>query len=143
MPDMNENAETQQEYFGKVELKSKIVWQDAKDFGKVCTLTESALNGIINEATKELQEVIEKNEYYQNGYRAGSHDEMVKYDTKLFEAEGKVEIRDVRIADLKQQIEKMKCCGNCKHQYEGQYHNGFRCKDHYKEEVCESWELAE
>ena len=38
------------------ELKSKIVWQEDKDFGKVCTLTESALNGIINEATKELQE---------------------------------------------------------------------------------------
>lgn len=48
-------------------------------------------------------------------------------------------------AELKSQIEKMKCCGNCKHQYEGQYHNGFRCKDHYKEEVCESyeWELSD
>lgn len=49
------------------------------------------------------------------------------------------------IIKLENLIEKMKCCGNCKHQYEGQYHNGFRCKDHYKEEVCESyeWELAE
>ena len=47
--------------------------------------------------------------------------------------------------ELEAQIEKMKCCGNCKHQYEGQYHDGFRCKDHYKEDVCESyeWELAE
>ena len=42
---------------------------------------------------------------------------------------------------LKAQIEKMKCCGNCQHQYEGVYHNGFRCKDHASEEVCEGWEL--
>lgn len=53
--------------------------------------------------TKSLQEVIEKNEYYQNGYRTGKQEEMVKYETKLFEAEGKVEVRDVRIADLEQQ----------------------------------------
>ena len=42
------------------ELKSKIVWQEDKDFGKVCTLTESALNGIIAEATKGLEQQIEK-----------------------------------------------------------------------------------
>lgn len=53
--------------------------------------------------------------------------------------------RGFEIKELKKQIEKMKCCGNCLHQYEGQYHNGFKCKDHYKEEVYESyeWELAE
>ena len=50
-----------------------------------------------------------------------------------------------QLNELKAQIEKMKCCENCEHQYEGQYHNGFKCKDHYKEEVCESyeWELKE
>ena len=42
------------------ELKSKIVWQEDKDFGKVCTLTESALNGIIAEATKGLEQQIEE-----------------------------------------------------------------------------------
>lgn len=46
------------------EFKSKIVWQEDKDFGKVCTLTESALNGIINEATKELQEELKAEKEY-------------------------------------------------------------------------------
>ena len=54
------------------ELKSKIVWQEDKDFGKVCTLTESALNGIINEATKELQEELEdwKAEWQEQAQKA-------------------------------------------------------------------------
>ena len=46
-----------------------------------------------------------------------------------------------RIADLKKQIEKMKCCGNCIHCYEGAYHNGYRCKDHARESVCNNWEM--
>jgi hypothetical protein len=54
------------------ELKSKIVWQKGKDFGKVCTLTESALNGIINEATKELQEELKnwKDEWQEQVQKA-------------------------------------------------------------------------
>lgn len=42
---------------------------------------------------------------------------------------------------LKAQIEKMKCCGNCIHCYEGAYHNGYRCKDHARESVCDNWEM--
>ena len=41
----------------------------------------------------------------------------------------------------RKQIEKMKCCGNCIHCYEGAYHNGFRCKDHARESVCDNWEM--
>ena len=48
------------------ELKTKIVWQEDKDLGKVCTFTESALNGIINEATKELQTQVEQLVYLHN-----------------------------------------------------------------------------
>ncbi|MCR5284879.1 MAG: hypothetical protein K6D95_04720 [Treponema sp.] len=43
--------------------------------------------------------------------------------------------------ELQEQIEKMKCCGNCIHCYEGAYHNGYRCKDHAKESVCDNWEM--
>lgn len=45
------------------------------------------------------------------------------------------------IAELEKQIEKMKCCGNCIHCYEGAYHNGYRCKDHARESVCDNWEM--
>lgn len=48
-----------------------------------------------------------------------------------------------KVKELKDQIEKMKCCGNCLHQYEGSYKNGIRCKDHLDEEVCSDWELLE
>ena len=61
-------------------IKSKIVWQEDKDFGKVCTLTESALNSIINEATKNL-----------------------KAECGLA-----IEGRDIKIMELEAQIEKMK-----------------------------------
>ena len=46
-----------------------------------------------------------------------------------------------RIAELEALIEKMKCCGNCIHCYEGAYHNGYRCKDHARESVCDNWEI--
>ena len=45
------------------------------------------------------------------------------------------------MAELKTLIEKMKCCGNCIHSYEGAYHNGYRCKDHARESVCDNWEI--
>ena len=53
----------------------------------------------------ELKTIIENNEYYQNGYKAGQHDEWVKSEQKIFEAEGKSELRDVRIFDLKKKVE--------------------------------------
>ena len=46
-----------------------------------------------------------------------------------------------RIEELEKQIGKMKCCGNCIHCYEGAYHNGYRCKDHARESVCDNWEM--
>ena len=56
-------------------------------------------------------------------------------------AEENLEKAFKRIAELEAQIEKMKCCGNCIHCYEGAYHNGYRCKDHARESVCDSWEI--
>ena len=47
----------------------------------------------------------------------------------------------IKITNLKAQIEKMKCCGNCVHCYEGAYHNGYKCKDHARESVCDNWEM--
>ena len=126
------------------ELKQKVEdWINAEELSDYVGMPKNSLiilmtqfsAEIVKEATKELQEVIEKNEYYQNGYRAGSHDEMVKYETKLFEAEGKVEIRDMRITDLRKQIEKMKNQWNCKN------NNG-----HCVSSICpckDKWELKE
>ena len=57
------------------------------------------------------------------------------------------------IEELKQQIEKMKCCGNCKHNskfwldIDNAY--GYRCKEKIKSKVddfdegCSYWELEE
>ena len=56
-------------------------------------------------------------------------------------AEENLEKAFKRIAELEAQIEKMKCCGNCIHLYEGTYHNGYRCKDHARESVCDNWEI--
>lgn len=41
------------------------------------------------------------------------------------------------------QIEKMKCCGNCIHQYERKIEDGVRCKDHYSDSVCSHWKYDE
>jgi hypothetical protein len=46
-----------------------------------------------------------------------------------------------KVKELEAQIEKMKCCGNCIHCYEGAYHNGYRCKDNARESVCDNWEM--
>ena len=68
---------------------------------------------------------------YIKGYEKGESDE--KFRTK------QVVTKDM--AELKTLIEKMKCCGNCIHCYEGDYHNGYRCKDHARESVCDNWEI--
>lgn len=55
-----------------------------------------------------------------------------------------VEKKNAELVDfsdkLEKQIEKMKCCGNCIHQYEGKTEDGVRCKDHYPDSVCKHWE---
>lgn len=68
---------------------------------------------------------------FLQGYAKGETDE--KFRTK------QVVTKDM--AELKTLIEKMKCCGNCIHCYEGAYHNGYRCKDHARESVCDNWEI--
>ena len=78
------------------------------------------------------QELIEQRDYcgvdgYYGDYLDNVNAEMLK--------------RFNRLAELEEQIEKMKCCGNCIHCYEGAYHNGYRCKDHARESVCDNWEI--
>lgn len=79
------------------ELKAQIVWQDDKDFGKVCTLTESALDGIINETTKELQEGLKVTETLNKSLNVMNKEleaDRDKYRSMVF--------------DLQEQIEKVK-----------------------------------
>ena len=90
------------------ELKSKIVWQEDKDFGKVCTLTENALNGIINEATKELQEHHKKVcEEFTFAHRTlgekikDLEKEIAELEEKLANADYQLEGRDLEIRELK------------------------------------------
>lgn len=112
-------------YISSAEPREKEI----KSLGKRCLQLQKD-KGNLTDRVRELEQQIEQ----------AKKDKVVEH----FESYG--QCRDSRrIAELEAQIEKMKCCGNCKHQYEGQYHNGFKCKDHYKEEVCESyeWELAE
>ena len=85
----------------------------------------------INWATKELQEENER---------------LKKGGCRLVNCNGRengIELRKakIKIEQLEKQIEKMKCCGNCKNTYTRCYHDGFRCKDHAQEEVCKDWEF--
>jgi hypothetical protein len=53
-----------------------------------------------------------------------------------------IECRDIKIRELEQQIEKMKCCGNCKHFNfnEPNYcHKGVYRERQY---VCSEWEFG-
>lgn len=97
----------------------------------------------------ELENIIHNHEYYKNGYNAGKHDEEVKKEIEIFTLQGEVELRDVRIFDLnkkiaefKTQIEKMKCCANCKFEYRKFTENREKCW-HCKHEsrVYTEWEL--
>ena len=114
------------------ELKSKIVWQEDKDFGKVCTLTESALNDIINEATKELQEEMKGQKEYIKYLKRQRQGGIQKQYNKV-----------EKIKELEKQIEKMKCCYNCSKWNDGE------CKDcpspiyTMADFNCDKWELAE
>ena len=112
------------------ELKAQIVWQDNKDFGKVCTLTESALDGIIAETTKELQqrldfargEVLRLNkniEELQEEIKKTQHLADVRcnqavenYQKWHVTNREKIDLK-IKVEDLEKQIEKMKCCQNC------------------------------
>lgn len=72
---------------------------------------------------KELEAQIRKKEYQEENYL------------------NKIDHKEEVIKTLQAMIEKMKCCGNCIHCYEGAYHNGYRCKDHARESVCDNWEM--
>ena len=111
------------------ELKAQIVWQDDKDFGKVCTLTESAFDGIINETTKELQE--ENKQLKKKLVQTQDAVTMQMYTNKANKEQ------------FEKQIEKMKCCYNCSKWNDGE------CKDcpspiyTMADFNCDKWELAE
>ena len=126
MPDMNENAETQQEYLGRchdctapqteVNMLSRHILELQADKGR---LTDELTKK--DKQIKELQEELE---------------ELKKNNNILFNATEKVGNKN---NELKKQIEKMKCCQNCKHHYF--MGNDLECKL-IDCDNNESWELA-
>ncbi len=65
-------------------------------------------------------------------------------EDKLANADFQLEGRDSEIRELKAQIEKLKCCGNCNNTWNG-YHLDIcdDCKNHDKWEIKENAELKE
>ena len=103
---------------------------------------------------------------FKDGYKQGQKENasLLKENKKLADryiekrnevAELKDSIKEYREAflltsenndKLRNQIEKMKCCGNCKHYLQADnYHIGL-CREKYDVEgnnYCDNWELAE
>ena len=90
MPDMNENAETQQEYLGRCHD---------------CTAPQTEVN-MLSRHILELQ--ADKGRLIDN---------VNDLEDKLANADYQLEGRDNEIRELNEKIEKMKCGGNCKHLY--------------------------
>lgn len=70
------------------------------------------------------------------GLKFKSPFEMMKWITKA----------QVEIKGLKSQIEKMKCCGNCKYRIKKNLEGKIwveLCEKSYIKNICKDWELAE
>jgi hypothetical protein len=106
-------------------IKKGLIFHSENGVDNLCTLTETALRELLDEASK---------------------DKVVEH----FEAYG--QCRDSRrIAELEAQIEKMKCCENCK--YNSYWGNELHCNYGLKEALQEDklvecknmdkWEIKE
>lgn len=121
MPDMNENAETQQEYFGNVKLET-----DYKDLSM-------RLYKRIADLEKENAELKEENNRLT--------DTVVDLKCKVSEANSNAVIwTEELVAEnkyLTKQIEKMKHCENC-----GKKLN-CRIYANIDSTICDDWEIKE
>ena len=99
------------------------------------------------------------NEHYtdddlRSAYEAGLHaDVHTDNSAVIAELENKIadikancdlalEGRDVKIMELEQQIEKMKCCGNCKHFDFNEPNYCYKGVYREKQYVCSKWEFG-
>jgi DNA repair exonuclease SbcCD ATPase subunit len=62
-------------------------------------------------------------------------DKVKELEEKLANADYQIEGRDNEIRELKEKIEKMKCCGNCKHSR--------NVYEHCRTDKHEKWEIKE
>ena len=78
-------------------------------YNEKCEIEKKYVSGI-SEITRQKNYV----NFYKvaNNNRARKIQELKKENNKLLDV---INNQDVKIADLEQQIEKMKCCQNCKH----------------------------
>lgn len=83
---------------------------------------------------------------YLNGCAEGFHEGYKKATERAYERQKdltntyikdgeKIKNLGIEIEELKAQIEKMECCGNCKHREDCVYENAW--------DLCDKWELAE
>ena len=122
--------------------KGELVSENNKLLVKINEL-ETSLEGTsqaLDRAEKKTVDLEKKVKYYEQQLSAmekGVCDVCKVKDADYYEKQ---------IADLEEQIEKMKCCDNCKHY---RWLNGEDwCKDHYgqpmyDEECKDKWELKE
>lgn len=81
---------------------------------------------------------LQDNEWYTRcTYEEGECVKIAELEDKLANADYQLEGRDNEISKLTQQIEKMRCCGNCSRLCECGIRGYEECKNHDK------WELKE
>ena len=119
MPDMNETAETQQEYFGKVRTNNTKTLYNA--LNKIAELEKH------NEELKKQLDLKEK-----------ALSKAKKETKRIADRVNKDKRRLIRRkADLEAQIEKMKCCKNC-----ANYMISGKCPSFFRTGWCKNWEMT-
>ena len=133
MPDMNENAETQQEYFGRT---IKVQPEESQYIKSLLYCTTKSCNNCGNVNCENFQR-----------QRKDCCDLWISYKDYIKQLESQIEQltylhnEDVNtIKLLNEQIRKMKCCANCAFQV---VIGGVRDRHCVKCNACSEWELED
>ena len=97
----------------------------------------------MTELEKELTIKVKRLEDDCKAYNFTQHtlqEKIKELEEKLANADYQLEGRDLEIKELKAQIEKMKCCGNCAFQL---VIGGVRDSHCVKCNACSEWELTD
>ena len=94
-----------------------------------------------NWSVKDWNDIESAKNLFQQAFEAGLHTDVhtdnskviADLEEKLANADYQLEGRDVTIKELKEQIEKMKCCFNCKHSR--------TVYEHCRTDKHEKWEI--
>ena len=116
----------------------------------LCTLTETALRTIIEDAVKfyEKQQKIDALHIMELQKQNGELTDKVKeLEEELIEADNATDVfnaQEKRIEELEAQINKMKCCYNCSKWYDGECEESPKSKTFFCADFkCDNWEIAD